>query len=201
MRLFAEGDADLVLSPYYKAIIGFFFGAWSDWNKLPLRLRAQLTPRARANVIYDCVLQRARVYFNRLGDETVRLIEKKGLFMFGVRGQVLFRFKKLDRSGKYRNIPTDQQVKLSLQQDLPGVPGKCALVVIGYQLNKLETEIKAILVTYSNGTQVSWDYSLSTDRDDQDNQDTNVVPIPRVGPRKPIVRAKKIKKKETDEKS
>lgn len=119
--------------------------------------------------------------------------------MFGVRGQVLFRFKKLDRSGRYKNIPTDQQINLSLQQDLPGVPGKCALVVIGYQLNKLETEIKAILVTYSNGTQVTWDYRLNTD--DRADQDTNVVPLPKVGPRKPIVRAKRIKKKDTDEPS
>lgn len=205
LSLFAEGDADLVLSPYYKAIIGFFFGAWADWNKLPLRVRAQLTPRARANVIYDLILQRAKAYFNKLGDDSpVKLIEKNHLFMFGIRGQVLFRFKKLDRAGRYKNIPTKQQVNLSLQQDLPGVPGKCALVVIGYQLNTLETEIRSILVTYSNGTQVAWDYQLRMDnRDDQDDQDNrdNVVPMPKVGPRKPIVRAKKIKKKETDEKS
>jgi hypothetical protein len=199
LRLFSEGDADLVLSPYYNAIIGFFFGAWTDWNKLPLKVRAQLTPRARANVIYDFILNRAKVYFNRRGDGNVELIEKNRLFMFGVRGQVLFRFKKLDRSGRAKNIQTDQQVRLSLQQDLPGVPGKCALVVIGYQLNKLETEIKAILVTYSNGVQTAWDYPLSTD--DRDEQDTNVVPLPTVGPRKPIVRAKKIKKKDTDEPS
>jgi len=201
LRLFAEGDADLVLSPYYNAIIGFFFGAWADWNKLPLKIRAQLTPRARANVIYDCILQRAKAHFNKLGDKSpVRLIERNGLFMFGVRGQVLFRFKKLDRSGKPKNIPTRQQINLSLQQDLPGVPGRCALVVIGYQLNKLETEIKAILVTYSNGTQVSWDYRLNTD--DRDDQDTGqVVPMPKAGPRRPIVRAKKIKKKDTDESS
>jgi hypothetical protein len=198
LRLFAEGDADLVLSPYYNAIIGFFFGAWADWNKLPLKVRTQLTPRARANLIYDFILHRARAHFNKLGDDNVRLIEKNRLFMFGVRGQVLFRFKKLDRSGKYKNIPTKQQISLSLQQDLPGVPGKCALVVIGYQLNKLETEIQTILVTYSNGVQETWDYQLDTDHGDQDQ---NVIPIPRVGPRYHIVRAKTFKIKNTDEKS
>jgi len=196
LRLFSEDNADLVLSPYYKSIIGFFFGAWSDWNRLSLKMRAQLSARARANLIYDLVLSRAKTYFNKLGDDSVTFIEKNGLFLFGVRGQVLFRFKKLDRCGRYKNIPTRQQVELSLQRDLPGVPGKCALVVIGYQLNKLETEIRSILVTYQNGTQDTWEYSLRTD---DEAQDANVIPLPKVGPRKPIVRAKKIKKKETDD--
>ncbi len=196
LRLFSEDKADLVLSPYYKAIIGFFFGAWSDWNRLPIKTRSQLTPRARANLIYDFVLFRAKAYFNRLPDEEVAFIDKNGLFMFGVKGQVLFRFKKLDRSGKFKNIRTRQQIQLSLQRDLPGVPGRAALVVIGYQLNNLQTEIQAILVTYQNGVQDTWYYPLRGD-----NEDTNVVPIPRSGPRKPIVRAKRIKKKDTDEKS
>lgn len=194
LRLFSEGNADLVLNPYYQAIINFFFGAWSDWERLPEKTRAQLSPRARANLMYDFVLFRAKAHFNKTRE--VDFIEKRGLFMFGIKGQVLFRFKKLDRSGKYSNIPTQQQIQLSLQRDLPGLPGKAALVVIGYQLNRLQTEIQAILVTYQNGVQDKWVYPL-----DNDQSQTNVVPIPTKAPRKPIVRPRRIAKKEDDKKT
>jgi hypothetical protein len=193
--LFSENNADLVLNPYYEAIIGFFFGAWSDWQRLPIKIRAQLSPRARANLMYDFVLFRAKAHFNKIPNE-VDFIEKRQLFMFGVKGQVLFRFKKLDRSGKYSNIQTRQQIQLSLQRDLPGLPGKAALVVIGYQLNPLQTEIQAILVTYQNGVQDMWTYPL-----DDNKSDTNVVPMPTRAPRKPIVRPRRIAKKEDDKKT
>jgi hypothetical protein len=188
MPLFTEDEADSVLKPYYDAIRGFFFGAWQDWEKLPDEMRAALSTRARANFIYDFILFRAKTFFSR--NKEVTLIEKRGLFLFGLRGKVLFRFKKLKKDKRHCNIQTQQQIELSLQRELPGMPPKAASLIIGYQLNIPETDIEAILVTYPTGRQLSWSYPIT------DTGETNVVAIPQAGnqqpPTKPVVKARNI---------
>jgi hypothetical protein len=78
---------------------------------------------------------------------------------------------------------------LTLQKELPGMPPAAARLIIGYQLNLTQTDIEAILVTYPNGSQLSWSYPIT------DFGETNVIPISPAGNQppqsKPIVRAKK----------
>jgi hypothetical protein len=187
MPLFTEDEADEVLKPYYDAIRSFFFGAWNDWEKLPAAMRSKLSARARANFLYDFILFRAKSHFTGLKD--VIMIERRGLFLFGVLGKVIFRFKKLNRDKRHCNIPTGQQIMLSLQRELPGMPPAAARLIVGYQLNLTQTDIETILVTYPNGKNLSWAYPII------DDGQSNVIPIMLTGnqppPSKPIVRAKK----------
>jgi hypothetical protein len=158
MTLFSEDDADAVLKPYYPGLRNALLGAWRDWENLDPAMRVRLSPRARANLIYDFVLFRAREYF--ASSREVEILERRGLFLFGVAGKVLLRFKKLDKRLRHSNIPTRQQIELSLQRELPGMPPRAVSLIVGYQLDLTQTSIAAMFITYPNGRRIAWAYEL-----------------------------------------
>jgi hypothetical protein len=69
------------------------------------------------------------------------------------------RFKKLRESLLTSNIPTRRQTLLALQLHLPDFPDAPRLVV-GYLLNRLQTDIKDILIVYAVGKDVKWFISI-----------------------------------------
>jgi hypothetical protein len=201
MELFSEDDADATLKPYYSGLRSALLGAWKDWEEIEPAMRVRLSSRARACMVYDFILFRARQYFAYFKE--VEILERRGLFLFGVNGKVLFRFKKLNQKRKHSNIPTHQQIELSLQRELPGMPPKAVTLIVGYQLDLTQTNIAAMLITYPNGRQIAWAYELP------DEGVNNIVTLPSVAnndsgsgqrnQQKPKVKAKNITKKKDSE--
>ena len=140
LSLFSQDDADSILNPHYTAFEEFMFGAWKDWESVPVAQRTQLSPRARAACVYDFIVNRAKTYFSKV--KGADLVVRRGLILFGLDGKVLLRFKKLNKNKKASNILTNQQIEFSLQRTLPGIPPQAARLIVGYQLNEVPFAIE-----------------------------------------------------------
>lgn len=191
LPLFKRNLADSVLQPHYPGFQGIIQGAWRDYLDLPDKTRAQFSPTVRANCVHSFMIFRARAYFMRIPKayET----NSYGQILFGINGQILIRFKKLRKNGRSSNYPTDHAVDFAAQMNLPGIE-PAARVTVGYILNRTQTEIVAILVTYCIGKRIEWVIEI-----DEPNTQTNVVPYPTKSLTKPRVRPKEIKKKKKNE--
>lgn len=91
------------------------------------------------------------------------------------------------------NYPTDHAVDFAAQLNLPGIQ-PAARVTVGYILNRTQTEIVAILVTYCIGNRIEWIIEI-----EEASIQTNVVPYPSKPLTKPRVRPKEIKRKKKTE--
>jgi hypothetical protein len=150
-------EAERLLSPHQAAFREIMESAWKEWERIPVELRSKLNARARANCLYDFIVHQARAHFQSLRD--VEIIEKRGLFLLGFAGRIILRFKKLRANRLCSNVPTNQQLRFSLQLELPGIPLATRLNV-GYMLDIAQTGIDSILVTLQSGREVLWDFPV-----------------------------------------
>ena len=124
-------------------LVGAVLGAWDDWLTSPYRAVWRCR-RSRANFVWEQIIDRAHAAFDTSPD--VRILDANETFRFLVEDLVLFRFKKGDDAGLSNNVPT--QLALAFHdhlQNLLGLP-EVQRVDIVYQLNRLETEIRDLLV-------------------------------------------------------
>jgi hypothetical protein len=191
LPLFRWNLADGILQPHYSGFQSIVQGAWADYKNLPDKDRAQFSPTARANCVHSFMVFRARAYFMRIPKayETASF----GQILFGINGQVLIRFKKLKKNRMPSNYPTTHAVDFAAQLNLPGIE-PAARVTVGYILNKNQTEIIAILVTYIVGKTIVWTIDI-----DEPGSQVNVVPYPTRTLNRPRVRAKNVKKKKKND--
>lgn len=193
LPLFRRNLADGILQPHYQGFLSIVQGAWADYLNLPAKDRAQFSPTTRANCVHNFMIFRARAYFLRIPKSYET--ESSGQILFGIDGKVLIRFKKLRKNKLPSNYPTTHAVEFAAQMTLPGVE-RAARVTVGYILNKSQTEILTILVTYCIGDRIIWTIDI-----DEPGEGTgfNVVPYPTKPLTKPRVLAKNVKKKKKNE--
>ena len=89
----------------------------------------------------------------------VRIMDVNGLFLLNFSDRVLLRFKKLNEDKMPSNLPTLQAIEWFEQLSLPDMP-EAIRIVAGYELNSLQTDIKAVYITCTAGPRRKWFFEL-----------------------------------------
>lgn len=155
MALSAQAARE-ILKPYEREVKECIVSAWDEYGKIPFRHK--LTPRTRANVVHDFMVDNARKLEYRPG---IRIHEINGLFIICIKDKLFIRFKKLDEDKLSHSIQTQQTLEFLGQEELPRFP--VARLIAGYELNSLQTDLKAVTITYPSGSRNAWHYDLDSE--------------------------------------
>lgn len=153
----SQEEAEKILEPHKNQFRDCVINAWNDYNNYYSDVKHKHSARTRANILYDHMVDSARLKFDGMSE--ISLIDINGSFLISIGNMLIIRFKKLDNEMKSRNYPTQQALAFMDQLTLPGIP-VAARLIVGYQLNELQTNIKSILVTCPNGSQIDWHSEL-----------------------------------------
>ena len=125
-----------VLTPHAERLYRIGAVPWERWqSEYPNQVLH--TPRTRANVLYDLMVNQARTEFRGIrGTEIVD--PPNGVVLLDIDQRVLIRFKKLDDESLPRNYPTDAAKDWDIGEDLPGIPSSPQRLTLGYRLNRLQ---------------------------------------------------------------
>jgi hypothetical protein len=191
--LISKEEAQSLLQQYMATFWKIMQAVWKAWEGIPEEHRMMMTNTARANCLYSFIIHHARTHFS--ADPNVKILEKR-LFLVGIKGLVLLRFKKLKSVDDKRssNYPTLFQVNYTAQQMLPDMPPEAARLTVGYVLDVTAASIQGLFVTYPCGKMLHWDFEV-------ERRAPKVVqlPTPQQGERKRRVRAKNVEaQKKTD---
>ena len=150
-------DIETAMKPYEHDILDIVYGAWEDWREV-YEVVQTIFARTRANFVHDRMVVRAHQAFSsKVG---IRIIERNETFFFLVDDRVLFRFKKGDRKGLSRNVPTQMALAYhDHQQVFPGLP-KIIRVDVVYVLNRLATLIDRVCIVGRDGARIEWVYEI-----------------------------------------
>ncbi|HVV71497.1 MAG TPA: hypothetical protein VHI52_08370 [Verrucomicrobiae bacterium] len=177
--MISQTDAELVLEPYLVRLRECIRVAWKRWEKFCIdcpAMRKPLTPRTRANFLYDHIVEIAEAEF--LADRPkVFLNHSRGFLEIDIDSQIVIRFKKLNKKYKASNIQTHQQVLYSMQSNLFGPSKEAARLVCGYLLTVVATEIKDIAITCPNGSVVEWFFSIADQGNEGESRGFKLNPI------------------------
>lgn len=188
----SKEEAESLLKPYMATFWKIMLAVWKDWEDIPEKQRMMMTPTARANNLYSFMIFYARTFFADVPDVTI--IQKR-LFLVGINGLVLLRFKKLKSIEDKRssNYPTLFQMNYSSQRVLPGMPPEAARLTVGYVLDVSQSAIQGLFITHPFGRTLLWDFEV-------ERHVAKVVAMPVQERRKRQVRAKNVAaKKKTEE--
>jgi hypothetical protein len=174
MKILSQRNAAIRLGAYLPLIRSAFHRAWSEFQGLPPEQRTKLCARSRASIVHDFVVHAIRSSFDTIND--VELVEINKLFMMVVGCDLALRFKKLDEGMRASNIPTQQSLDFSNQDDLPGIESITHLDA-GYRLNALQTIIEGVYICCPNGSAVLWYFEIEP----EEGEANNVVSLPRPG--------------------
>jgi hypothetical protein len=191
----SEDAAKSILNPHLDSFLTIIKEAWGSWEELGEKapeLRAPLSARCRASFIYDHIAYRARSRFD--GIQGVRLEERRGFLLLHIDNKVTIRFKKLDAKNRTRNVPTQQQIRFSLQLEMEGLP-KSTRLVAGYKLNDVQTAIQQIAVTCPVGNNLQWFFEIP-DADAPSNIEFLTPPPPAPVPATVVAKNVKVSKKQ-----
>lgn len=120
---------------------------------------ATLTTRSKASIVNDHVVRAIETRF--AGKPGIRITRDRGFLVLIVNDRIVVRFKKLDRKLRSRNILTNQQRALLRQENLPGLPPDCTVVVAGYRLGASGLQILDSHVVCPVGSRNKWDIPLN----------------------------------------
>jgi hypothetical protein len=182
------------LGPYAARLresIVYGHSKWVEFGKVAGDLRAPLDARTRACFINRHIVARIQAVF--ADDNSVRVVSVRGFIQLVLlKSRLILRFKKLDESGRSRNILTrNQRLWFSPAAKLPETPAEAMRLVAGYVLDVVSAELTRVLVTLPNGpSAVMWIIELP------ESGGATVIPMPRRTPKQPApprVRSRKSK--------
>ena len=101
-------------------------------------------PRLRANAVQALIIEEVLELFPD------RVFRARGRSLLWIAEDLIVQFKKLDRRGRPRNYPTQTALAFDAQLEIPGVPS-ATRATIGYELDKLGTQIAALSVVLQDG--------------------------------------------------
>ena len=186
-------EVQKVFRPYENDLVQVIHEAWRRWSTLAPQF-AKPTPRMRANVVHDLMVEEARKRFRNLPD--VDVVDPPPRFLLRFEGRILVHFKKLDRRLRSHNYPTQLALAFGQQYQLPGIPDGTRITV-GYLLDELCTEVNSVHAVLRKGNEIAWSYQLSTDAL-ADRTDVLLLDHPAVpGARR--IRAKRVEERREDE--
>lgn len=153
-----EDDARQRLASYREIIAKCVKAGWQRWKDLSPSDRYPLSSRSRATVVYDFICHEIRHAFSEVPG--VNIMKIHGMLVLNFNGEIILRFKKLDSAYRTGNIRTRHQESYSLQLQLPHLPPQATRLVAGYQLDRLQVDLKDIQVTHPIGRNVMWHFSI-----------------------------------------
>lgn len=131
------------------------------------------TPRTRANILYDLMVNQARIEFR--GIRGAQIIDPpSGVVLLEIDGRVVIRFKKLDDDSLPRNYPTEAAKNWDTGEDLPGIPSSPQRLALGYRFNRLQTAIRDVLISNTLAGRLLYDIIL-------DEPDDGIMVLPDSG--------------------
>lgn len=156
-------DAQSLLNPYLDILASCFKDAWDRWKRLEADstgLGKPLTGRTRASFVNDHIWELIKERLS--GKPEIREYERRGLRTVVIAEKVALRFKKLGNNLLASNISTVQQDMLAYQQRLEGMEeyGPLVYLTAGYVLNRINSDISDIHVTYGIGKSVAWSFQV-----------------------------------------
>ncbi len=159
MAIRSRDDGTRILGPYLERVTRCFERAWGDLEREKPEIRAHMSARTRACFLNDRILLYAREEFEN--DRGVAFLRGKGgLFLLGIAGAFLLRFKKLKANLRSSNIYTNQSKLFTDQRVIEGLPD-VTHVNAGYILNRMQTAIAMMYVTCPVGTAIKWEIDLA----------------------------------------
>lgn len=185
-----HSEAYSILESYLPFFHECIIGAWKDFCKWSPYSPHLITPRTRANIMHDFMTARARNKVN--GTYGIRVHESGGLFLLIIEDKINIKFKKLNEDKRPSNIPTQQSLYFMEQMELPGIPFATNLVV-GYELNKLQTDISAVSIICPLGIKNDWFFDIDGEIP-SDEIEVIEIPIPPTIPIIPFKLREEIKK-------
>ncbi|MEU5124261.1 hypothetical protein [Streptomyces asoensis] len=139
-----------LLQPYQGQFDQCFRDAWNRWQEWLKKLDgspADVSPRARANVLYDFIKAEAVKQF--LGAEHVRVREERGFLVIQIHDRLAIRFKKFKgRKLKTSSIPTGQALAFQGQTlEFASEVEPMTHLVAGYLLDRFELDLHKLAIT------------------------------------------------------
>lgn len=155
-----QEDVEIQMQPYVDRLRTCILTAWRKWRVVATEAAnagaspTALRTRSRANIMYD--FMRDAIIREFATDSTVSWDEPHGVLWLNISGTLVLRFKMLDSKRRARNLATNRQREISLQLELPDMPAEALRLTVGYQLDRAESGIAAILVTCYVGKTEQW---------------------------------------------
>ena len=161
-----KDEAIELLEPHLSTIDQVVRDAWAGW--MASNHPSNWTKRGRANFMWEEINTKAKQAF--ASSEAIKPIPANNSCLYML-DKLAFRFKKLNDNGLTCNYPTQASLDFHAQSELPGIP-EVARLEVGYLLNKIQTKIDEVIISYRESDSVEWSIKLS------DHLNTsNVVPM------------------------
>lgn len=158
--LLTSDEAEQILKPYLARLAKCIEHGWAAWTNDYKEKEIILSPRTRANIVFDETVSCAEKEF--MVEPGVKLSRKMTSFWLYIGEKVIIRFKKFRKDGLTSNIQTRQQLLFAAQRVLPSMePG--TLLNAGYVLNDLQREIAEKKITCQFKDEVVWELKLGAD--------------------------------------
>lgn len=203
MPSMTEEDGRAGMEDFEKVFVECVKSGWHRWREMGDKdpsIRYDLGNRSRATIVNDFICKEIQRRFAVIpGTNQLRV---HGINALDLGNGIVTRIKKVDNHYRSSNIRTQHNERYMLQLSLPDLPPEATRLIVGYQLNDLETEIKDIVVTCPDGRRLLWYYSLLDGAAPQELPfpQTPVQPLQPVQPaaHAPRVRSKNAKKQSNE---
>ena len=130
----------------------------------------------RAGIVRDLMVDRVRKEFEGVPGTRIIEPENVALTLLEIDERILLRCKKLTADKLTRNYPTTHARDYDRGRDLPEIPPAAQRMTLGYRVNRLQTDIRDVLITYAIGKEVIYSLVL-----DEPQQGIVVMPPPARG--------------------
>lgn len=159
--LLTADEAWALLQGHVDDIRACLVAGWNVWDDLGNRVpehRIKFDSTTRAAIVNNAIAAEANKRFYNVAGVNVARKGRTLYLTFG--GDIILRFKKVDRNFRTRNIPTKQALRLEYQMEVTGLPPKATVVVAGYLLNALQDSVQGNWLVCSVGADVEWKIPL-----------------------------------------
>ncbi|MBS1774417.1 MAG: hypothetical protein JST82_16285 [Bacteroidetes bacterium] len=155
-------EANIILSDYYKPVMGLLDKCIEDYNKLysvfndgfPVVYKG----RTKGSFINDRLKMRMLDYFKN--DSNVQVVEHRGIFGIIVADKLFIRFNKMDEKFVTAINKKTRQTRMFMRQaEIQGFPSNVTLLWGGYNPDLTWSNINGYyLVCYNDG--IEWHYDM-----------------------------------------
>ncbi len=162
--MISQEKAEEILRPHEDNLREPFFIGWQAWTDLVsfnAGYHAKATPRGRASLVFDHIMDAAKERFEGRESEGIRTCDDFDSYLVAIGDEIMVRFKMFDQHQRPRNYPTKRQIEIERQQgELNGMPPRATIVSIGYRLNKAATDMTDITIVCWNLHDKKWGYPI-----------------------------------------
>jgi hypothetical protein len=146
-------------APLLQDLYDGWYAAFGKYKAYDPAFTAEHDDTTAANCVRSHMLQEIIERFE--GRRGCTILRLSGLSLLNYRDELVWRFKKVDGSGRHRNYQTKQQEDFDDQKDLPNIPPKAARLTSGYNLDAAGQIIERIVVSRPLGRTIVWSCQIN----------------------------------------